>query len=550
VRNFESLIQIMTCHSERKWKEKMQEWGFEKNIPAKEMKFMATRACKRELEDGKETIFCRNGTLVDRGNVEMFKKQKLNSENSFVIQTIPGEFILEAMGYMWLTSTGTPQNISYKTPKPISSDDCHSSLSEEDIEVQKAELQRLAATVGDDPIPKDDNFSAQIEPNSMLASPVGEIEVGSEEELSEGSQYLEIPESSDLDDGHIMSGVLTPFEAISVPGPTECSSTKSISQIFHYEEEEFDTPGDLDYLRLEQLKGDMRSANQFLERGELSKAKTEYFKAVQTYINGGGGQDDPTITTSVAEIIESFKSCTEVEAPTLALLWLDLLQCLMQNFLRHSATRSLVSFELARLLVYSHQGFLSKLIKYPIERALDDLDVTKPLCSALRVSLEGSAAPQGKRSISKRFRLLLLIFMCELKKYMSGDSLYWLKSTFRDLHRAAFDLRLSGTLSELELSLLGPEATTFLSPIIEGFPEDRSSSKSAQSVEPFVTGLATGCSALGWFHEAEVLFIILRSVVKANHILSLSATRISAQYCLHLEREKRYGEILSVLNDI
>jgi hypothetical protein len=83
---------IVTCHSERKWKEKMQEWGFEKNIPAKEMKFMATKAWKRELEEGKETLFCRNGTVVDRGKVEMFKKQKLNSENSFVIRSIPGEF--------------------------------------------------------------------------------------------------------------------------------------------------------------------------------------------------------------------------------------------------------------------------------------------------------------------------------------------------------------------------------------------------------------------------------------------------------------------------
>jgi hypothetical protein len=78
----------------------MQEWGFEKNIPAKEMKFMAIKAWKRELEDGKETIFCRNGTAVDRGKAEMFKKQKLNSENSFVIQSIPGEFVLEAMRYM------------------------------------------------------------------------------------------------------------------------------------------------------------------------------------------------------------------------------------------------------------------------------------------------------------------------------------------------------------------------------------------------------------------------------------------------------------------
>ena len=65
----------------------MKEWEFDKNIPAKEMGFMAAKARKRELEEGKETVYYRNGTLVDSDKVESFKKQKLH------VKQVQGQFV-------------------------------------------------------------------------------------------------------------------------------------------------------------------------------------------------------------------------------------------------------------------------------------------------------------------------------------------------------------------------------------------------------------------------------------------------------------------------
>lgn len=60
----------------------MKEWKFEKNVPSKEMRFMAAKARKRELEEGKKTTFYRNGVLVDGEKVEHFKRQKLNVDSA------------------------------------------------------------------------------------------------------------------------------------------------------------------------------------------------------------------------------------------------------------------------------------------------------------------------------------------------------------------------------------------------------------------------------------------------------------------------------------
>lgn len=51
---------------------------------------MAAKARKRELEDGKETVFYRNGVLVDASKVEN-KKQKLNADNEGNFM-VPGAF--------------------------------------------------------------------------------------------------------------------------------------------------------------------------------------------------------------------------------------------------------------------------------------------------------------------------------------------------------------------------------------------------------------------------------------------------------------------------
>jgi hypothetical protein len=282
----------------------------------------------------------------------------------------------------------------------------------------------LAAAVDEEPIPKDDHFPAQMMgPNPMLASSVEEMEVDSEDERSEASQYLEIPESSDVDDGHMVRGCLARFDVI------------------------------------------------------------------------------------------------------------------------------LVSSALERLL-NSCQGYPHELNTRRIIISLNDLDATRPLCSALRMFLEGSAAPQENRSNLRLFRLLLLVFACELKVYVSGGEFQWLSFVFDDLYKAALDLWLLEAGVEDELVWLAPATKDYFYVLIVALWEDGGIVFSNRlSVQVLATRLASGCSALGWFHEAEVLFIVLRTAVKVDHFLSLSATRIAVQYCLHLEREKRYGEILSILHD-
>jgi len=278
--------------------------------------------------------------------------------------------------------------------------------------------------VDEELIRKDDHFPAQIiGPNPILASSVGEMEVESEDERSEASQYLEIPESSHVDEGYIVRGCLTRFDII------------------------------------------------------------------------------------------------------------------------------LVSSALKRLL-NSCQGYPHELNTRGIIIALNDLDATRPLCSALRMFLEGSAAPQGNQSHLRLFRLLLLVFACALKVYVSGGSFQWLKFIFDDLYKAALDLWLPEAGVEDELVLLAPAAKDRFYLLIVALWEDGGIVFSDRwSVQALATRLASGCSALGWFHEAEVLFIVLRTGVKGYHFSSPSAARIAVQYCLHLESEKRYGEILSILHD-
>ena len=75
---------------ERKWKEKIKEWQFDKNVPSKDVAFRAAKSQKRQLEESKETVFRRNGAVVDQTKVENFKKQKLNGKG-FGERCIPGE---------------------------------------------------------------------------------------------------------------------------------------------------------------------------------------------------------------------------------------------------------------------------------------------------------------------------------------------------------------------------------------------------------------------------------------------------------------------------
>ncbi|KAH7327110.1 Clr5 domain-containing protein [Rhexocercosporidium sp. MPI-PUGE-AT-0058] len=88
----------------RKWKMKIKEWKFEKNLPANEMKFIAAKADKRKAEDGKETIFFRGNIMIGLERLRNFKKRKLTAVE---VADLP---IL----------VDTPPNITYLTPKTSS----------------------------------------------------------------------------------------------------------------------------------------------------------------------------------------------------------------------------------------------------------------------------------------------------------------------------------------------------------------------------------------------------------------------------------------------
>ena len=70
---------IMPC-SERKWKEKLKEWSFEKYLPADSMKVIVAKANKRKLDEGKETVFFHHGVKVASTRIETFKKRKVTKD--------------------------------------------------------------------------------------------------------------------------------------------------------------------------------------------------------------------------------------------------------------------------------------------------------------------------------------------------------------------------------------------------------------------------------------------------------------------------------------
>jgi len=63
-------------HSERKWKSKLKEWGFDKHIPAKDMQVLVAKAEKRARDEGKETVFFQGEAEIAPKRFENFKRRK------------------------------------------------------------------------------------------------------------------------------------------------------------------------------------------------------------------------------------------------------------------------------------------------------------------------------------------------------------------------------------------------------------------------------------------------------------------------------------------
>jgi hypothetical protein len=78
---------LTSVYSERKWKEKLTEWNFDKNISATDMNVLVAKAEKRLHEEGKETVFYMGTFQITRERIEQFKRRKVTKE----IQTVSPE---------------------------------------------------------------------------------------------------------------------------------------------------------------------------------------------------------------------------------------------------------------------------------------------------------------------------------------------------------------------------------------------------------------------------------------------------------------------------
>jgi hypothetical protein len=76
--SFPEIVYIVLTfeYSERKWKEKLKEWRFEKNISATDMSIIVAKAEKRVREEGKETVFFHGQSEITRERIEQFKRRK------------------------------------------------------------------------------------------------------------------------------------------------------------------------------------------------------------------------------------------------------------------------------------------------------------------------------------------------------------------------------------------------------------------------------------------------------------------------------------------
>ncbi|TVY25108.1 hypothetical protein LHYA1_G005969 [Lachnellula hyalina] len=93
--------------SVRKWKNKLKDWGFDKNIPAQDMQILVAKAEKRARDDGKETIFSMEGRKLDpRGSRTLKGGRRPNSWKL----------------HHRVLASETPPNITYNTPGPHTED--------------------------------------------------------------------------------------------------------------------------------------------------------------------------------------------------------------------------------------------------------------------------------------------------------------------------------------------------------------------------------------------------------------------------------------------
>ncbi|KAE8449299.1 hypothetical protein EG329_008200 [Mollisiaceae sp. DMI_Dod_QoI] len=92
--------------SQRKWKMKLKEWNFEKNLSEEDKKIMIAKREKRLRDEGKETTFFHHGIIIPGSKIDSAKRKKPDQETAMISP-----------------SAETPIAITYCTPCPSRHED-------------------------------------------------------------------------------------------------------------------------------------------------------------------------------------------------------------------------------------------------------------------------------------------------------------------------------------------------------------------------------------------------------------------------------------------
>jgi hypothetical protein len=456
----------------------------------------------------------------------------------------------------------TPLHISYETPRPDSGEEGSTASLEEGKDLHPADQRKSLETVEEDADSADDNplvesmeqSSKPVRPMAVVSKFNGIQNISQQTVISSPMAYHDelqwpnwmssgpIRESDELlgiDDLllHLDNWNPSSGEDISSP-PLKMTNGLTI-------------PED-GILTMEMLKNDLQNTTQYLERGRHFRAEIEYCMAIQKYVNCGYTQHTKQRIAFTAELVESLRSCTETQERITALASLNLPQSSTKLFHKNSIVQSIALPALENLLVANRGGrynILNNNITWDDSASLPlQLALRSSLERILRASLQDSVQDPGTANI-EQFRLGLLAFACDLQVYLEEGQprVYHLHDAVTRLWhvQSAFPNKQNeNNLIVNELYAMVDAAVPVRRWDIPGRVDHSWSSV----LQPLVNQLASAISIAGWYNEAEALFTILRSTQSLESCIEYRKVEISVEYCLHLERQKRYAELLLVLH--
>jgi hypothetical protein len=472
----------------------MKEWEFDKNIPAKEMRFMAAKARKREIEEGKLTAFYRHGTLVDHDKVESFKKQKLNAKQ-VQGQFVPREYIAKSMLRNPLISVETPANISYETPRPVSSDDDVTALSAKELEDHTADHGEVFAK----------NVNCDSAKNISLPS-----------------------RSADYDSLHLseesIQPPLDPIDGIYALGR--------------------------DNWTVEWLKEDVTFIGQEFEHGKLLSNAVLAYNNIRKYIDRSGGTNDPVLKRLATELGGTLSNCYKVIIPATALINLRLLEDLDQASLAGLVVH-LILLDALETLLRTDSDIRNKDLGdiHQVVWALKDWHLSPFLRPALRAYFKQRHQQlEASQRLEDNHGFDLIALACMLNVLFRERHGWYSASTRRTtshIHQIVTHLRQNDYLFVDELRILQRIINQDQVNLGDVGSIQLSLSTFYSSVASSVLKLATACSATGWIRQAELFFAVLRSTCSLETFEFKQQNEIVSEYYLHLER---CNEIVSTLD--